>query len=106
MRNDQADTLYGINPITEALKASKRKCYRIIVEDGKKNPRLQALLALVQSKNILIESIPKEEFKKRYRSFVHQGIIGYFSTKKTLGLHELIANALEKSADPILVISD
>ncbi|HIB43960.1 MAG TPA: 23S rRNA (guanosine(2251)-2'-O)-methyltransferase RlmB, partial [Nitrospina sp.] len=51
MRNDQTDTLYGINPITEALKASKRKCFRIIVEDGKKNPRLQALLALVQSKN-------------------------------------------------------
>ena len=48
MRNDQTDTLYGINPITEALKASKRKCFRIIVEDGKKTPRLQALLALVQ----------------------------------------------------------
>ena len=106
MRNDQTDTLYGINPITEALKASKRKCFRIIVEDGKKNPRLQALLALVQSKNILIESILKEEFKKRYRSFAHQGIIGYFSIKETLELQELITGALERSANPILVILD
>ena len=60
---DQADILYGINPITEALKVSKRKCFRIIVENGKINPRLQALIALIQSKNILIESIPKEAFK-------------------------------------------
>jgi len=106
MHNDQADTLYGINPITEALKASKRKCFRIIVEEGRINPRLQALLALVQSKNILIESIPKEEFKKRYRSYIHQGVIGYFSIKETVGLHELITGALEKSANPILVILD
>jgi len=106
MRNDQADTLYGINPITEALKASKRKCFRIIVEDGRKNPRLKALLALVQSKNILIESIPKESFKKRYRSYIHQGVIGYFSIKETVELHELISGVLEKSTDPILVISD
>ena len=49
MRDEQTDTLYGINPITEAVKASKRKCFRIIVEDGEKKPRLQALLALVQS---------------------------------------------------------
>jgi 23S rRNA (guanosine2251-2'-O)-methyltransferase len=106
MHNDQVDILYGINPITEALKASKRKCFRIIVENGKTNTRLQALTALVQSKNILLESIPKEEFKKRYRSYVHQGIIGYFSIKETLGLHDLISEALEKSTNPILVISD
>ena len=104
--NDQTDILYGINPITEALKVSKRKCLRIIVENGKINPRLQALIALAQSKNILVESISKEAFKKRYRSYVHQGIIGYFSIKETLGFHELIAEALEKSTNPILVISD
>ena len=106
MRDEQTDILYGINPITEAVKASKRKCFRIVIEDGKMNPRLKALMTLVRSKNILVKSISKGEFKKQYRPYIHQGIIGYFSTKKTLELHELIANALEKSADPILVISD
>ena len=59
-----------------------------------------------KSKNILIESILKEAFKKRYRSFAHQGIIGYFSIKETLELQELITGALERSANPILVILD
>ena len=106
MRDSQTDILYGINPITEALKVSKRKCFRVVLEGGKINPRLKALMTLVQSKNILIESLAKEEFKKRYRSYFHQGVIGYFSTKETVGLHELITGALEKSANPILVILD
>ena len=106
MREGQTEILYGINPITEALKVSKRKCFRVVLEGGKINPRLKALMTLVQSKNILIEPLSKEEFKKRYRSYIHQGIIGYFSIKETMGLDELITGALEKSANPILVILD
>ena len=85
MHDGQTDILYGINPITEALKVSKRKCFRVVLEGGKINPRLKALMSLVQSKNILIESLPKEEFEKQYRSYIHQGVIGYFSIKETVG---------------------
>ena len=63
MRDEQTDILYGINPITEAVKASKRKCDRIVIEDGISNPRLKALMTLVRSKNIFVKSIPKGEFK-------------------------------------------
>ena len=38
MRDGQTDILYGINPITEALKVSKRKCFRVVLEGGKINP--------------------------------------------------------------------
>ena len=106
MSNDQVNILYGINPIKEAVKASKRKCLRIILEDGKTNPRLKTLLTLVRSKNILIESIPRGEFKKRYHSYAHQGVVGHFSPKKTIWFHELIESALEKSTNPTLVIPD
>ena len=53
----QTDILYGINPVTEALKASKRKCFRLIVEKGKTNPRLKALMMLARSKNVMVESV-------------------------------------------------
>lgn len=106
MTGTQTDILYGINPITEALKASKRKCFRIIVEEGKTNPRLKSLMRLVQSQNLKIESISKSEFKKRYLPYVHQGVIGYFSIKATMALSDLIANALKESECPILVLPD
>lgn len=102
----QTDILYGINPITEALKASKRKCFRIILEKGKTNPRLKSLMKLVQSQNVKIESVSKSEFKKRYLPYVHQGVIGYFSIKVSITLDDLIASALKESEHPILVVPD
>ena len=106
MCDNQTDIIYGINPVTEALKTSERKCFRIIVEEGKTNPRLKALMILVRSKNVKVESISKGEFKKRYRPYVHQGVIGHFSIKAPVALRDLIANALKESEHPILVLSD
>ena len=106
MTDTKTDILYGINPIKEALKASKRICLRVIVEEGKTNPRLISLIKLVRSKNINIETISKSEFKKKHLPYVHQGVIGYFSKKETLTLDNLIANALEESQAPILVLLD
>ena len=106
MTGTQVDILYGINPIKEALKASKRKCLRIIVEEDKTNPRLKSLMRLVRSQNVKVESISKYEFKKRYLPYVHQGVIGHFSIKATMTLGDLIANALKESEHPILVLPD
>ncbi|MCL0039706.1 23S rRNA (guanosine(2251)-2'-O)-methyltransferase RlmB [Nitrospinaceae bacterium] len=106
MRDNKIDVLYGINPILEAVKASKRECFRIIVEGGKTNPRHKALIDLVKSKNILIKSISKEEFKKRYDPHTSQGVVGLFSTKEPVGLNELIARSLEMLTNPILVVPD
>ena len=106
MTDTQTDILYGINPITEALKAYKRKCFRIIVEEGKINPRLKPLIRLARSQNVMVETISKPEFKKRYLSYARQGVIGYFSTKVTMTLSDLIASALKESEHPILVLPD
>ena len=106
MADTQTDILYGINPIMEALKASKRKCFRIIVEEGKTNPRLRPLMKLVRSQNVKIEIISKSEFKKRYLPYVHQGVIGHFSIKGTISLGDLIASTLKESQHPILVLPD
>jgi len=102
----QTDILYGINPIIEALKSSKRKCFRIIVEEGKTSPRLKSLMELVRSQNVRVECLPKHEFKKRYQPYLHQGVIGHFSTKTTMALDDLIASALKKSKHPVLVLLD
>ena len=106
MTDIKTDILYGINPITEALKASKRKCFRIILEEGKSNPRLKSLIKLVQLQNIKVEIISKSQFKKRYLPYTHQGIVGYFSIKSSITLNNLISNALEESEQPILVLID
>ncbi|MCH8157177.1 MAG: 23S rRNA (guanosine(2251)-2'-O)-methyltransferase RlmB [Nitrospinae bacterium] len=100
------DILYGINPILEALKAAERRCYRIIIEKGKSNPRLKSLMDLCHAQRVEVESVAKTEFQKRYRSYSHQGVVGHFSVKETLALEDLIAQAFERTPQPVLVLPD
>ncbi|KMP11475.1 23S rRNA methyltransferase [Candidatus Nitromaritima sp. SCGC AAA799-C22] len=106
MGQSESDILYGINPILEALKASRRRCYRIIVEEGKSSPRLKSLLNLCRTRRVKVESLSKTEFQKRYRPYTHQGVVGHFSVKETLGLTDLIAGAFQETPHPVLILPD
>ncbi len=90
----------------EALLASKRRCYRLIVEQGKTPPRIQAVIELAKEKCIPIEPLPKSAFQNKFKKQVHQGIAGYFSVIVTLELESLIETAFQKSSLPTLVILD
>ena len=41
MKSFDNSTVYGLNPVFEALKARKRRCYKLIIEHGKTQVRLQ-----------------------------------------------------------------
>ena len=58
--------IVGINSVREALSASKRRCYRLVVEQGKTSPRIQAVLKLAEEKQIPIEPLPKSVFQKKF----------------------------------------
>jgi len=97
---------YGINPLFEALKAGKRKCYRIITEEGKTNPRLQPIFEAARAQGVQIETLPRDVFQKKFKGIIHQGVIGYFAEKKTMALADLIKNAFSLSPRPTLALLD
>ncbi len=98
--------IYGINPILEAIKASKRRCYKIVVTQGKRPPRLRPILDACKAQGVKVEVLPRDVFQKKYRSVTHQGVIGYFSEKESIPLDELIRRAFEESPQPTLAILD
>lgn len=98
--------IFGINSVQEALLASNRRCYRLIVEQGNISPRIQTIIEMAKEKLIPIEPKTKSSFQKKFKKQVHQGIAGYFSDIVTLGLEKLIEKAFENSALPTLVILD
>ena len=106
MKPTEQSLIVGINPVREALLASKRCCYRLIVEQGKAPPRIQAVIELAEKNRIPIEPLPKSAFQSKFKNHVHQGIAGYFSNVKSLELKELIETAFQKSSLPTLVILD
>jgi len=106
MEDKKPSILYGINPIQEALKASKRQCHKIVVKAGAANPRVQTLLTLAKSRKARVEEIHPREFQKKYGAYAHQSIIGYFSPKEPLKINDLIQLAFRTSSTPTLVLLD
>tara|TARA_Y100001934_G_C12226975_1_gene713469 strand:- start:193 stop:945 length:753 start_codon:yes stop_codon:yes gene_type:complete len=99
-------TVFGLNPVIEALKAQKRRCYKLVLEKGKSQARMKLLIELAYANKVPIETLPKTTFHKNYRNYNHQGVIGIFSTIKTLDLDELIKQAFKKSSLPTLAALD
>ena len=99
-------TVFGLNPVIEALKARKRRCYKLVLEHGKSQTRLKSLIELAHENKVPIETISKTAFQKKYRNHNHQGVIGIFAVIKTVEFNELIQQAFNKSSLPILAALD
>ena len=106
MNSFDNSTVFGLNPVLEALKAQNRRCYKIIIEQGKPQARLNSLILLAHENKVPIETIPKTAFQKKYRDYNHQGVIGVFAIIPALELEELIKLVFQKSPLPILVALD
>ena len=106
MNSFDHSTIFGLNPVFEALKARKRRCYKLVVEQGKSQIRLNSLIELARENKVPIETIPKTDFKKKYRSHNHQGVVGIFAIIQGLELDELVQRAFQKSRLPVLVVLD
>jgi 23S rRNA (guanosine2251-2'-O)-methyltransferase len=106
MNSFDHSTIFGLNPVFEALKARKRRCYKLIIEQGKSQTRLNLLIELARENNVPIETMPKTDFQKQYRSHNHQGVVGVFAIIQALELDELVQQAFQRSQLPVLVVLD
>jgi len=70
MNSFDNSTVFGLNPVLEALKAQNRRCYKIIIEQGKPQARLNSLILLAHENKVPIETIPKTSAISCVSSFV------------------------------------
>jgi len=68
------EILYGIHPVTEALKAGRRDFVEIYLAAGKISRRIQQAAALADSKGIPIKELATAKLGAIIRSEMHQGI--------------------------------
>ncbi|MDH5639273.1 MAG: 23S rRNA (guanosine(2251)-2'-O)-methyltransferase RlmB, partial [Nitrospinota bacterium] len=60
-RERTQDILFGINPITEAIKAGRRKIFQIIHKEGLQGAPAASLLSLARTKGIQVTTAPMEK---------------------------------------------
>ena len=95
--------IYGLNPVTEALKAGTT--IRTLFVHGQAAKHMSPLIELAGSKSIPIKFVEKDFFESRFDKG-HQGIAAAIAPKKVLDVEELIDGAFRQSAAPLFLVLD
>ena len=66
--------LYGVAPVLECLKARRRDIHKLIVKEGKPNPRIEAILEEAARAGVRVEEAGVQSLGDRTHSESHQGV--------------------------------
>ena len=91
--------IYGINAVTEALKAG---CVVSLRVGPRKDHRLQHLLSLAAQESVPVRRVSDDELDRESGGSSHQGVIADVSERKLYELHELIDEA--QATPPALIV--
>jgi 23S rRNA (guanosine2251-2'-O)-methyltransferase len=92
--------VYGINPVSEALRA--RRVVRIVHERGA-GPRVDALVARAHELRLAIETVDRRALERLTHGGVHQGVAAELQPLAAYTLDELVSEA---DGPPLLVVLD
>jgi 23S rRNA (guanosine2251-2'-O)-methyltransferase len=96
--------VYGIHPVSEALK-SGRPLEKVLIRQGMKHEGVTGLFRLLQEQQIPFQFVPAEKLN-RLTGGNHQGIIAYTSEIEYVALDKLIPSLFEQGRLPALAMLD
>ncbi len=69
--------IYGINPLSEALKSSRCQITEVWVAKGRELTRLQEIIAAAESRTIPIRQVERSKLDSLTANAPHQGVVGF-----------------------------
>ena len=94
-------TIYGINPVVEALRAGRVRAIRVSARGDK---RVEEIFALARQAGVRVERVEAEALERAARGGVHQGVVAELEPRKDHSVAELVAAAAPEP--PLLVVLD
>ena len=99
----ESDWLLGPNAVEAQLETDPTRILEILVEDGKRNPRVDGLVQQLRGLGIAVQRIPRAQFDKRVGSDRHQGIAARWRLPEGLDENDLLV-LVEKATTPVLIL--
>ncbi len=87
------DVLYGVHPVSEALRARPGQLDHVSVareREAKRDPRLEGLLAQCRDAGVRVETEPRDQLTRYARTDAHQGVIAFVRERSFLALEDLL----------------
>jgi len=92
--------IYGINPVTEALRAKRVTALRV---SARADDRLQAMVALAAEQGVPVRRANSDELDRLTSGGVHQGVVADVQDAVSVSVEDLVVGA---AGTPLLVVLD
>lgn len=93
-------TIYGINPVLEALRAGRVTTVRV---SERHDDRLKALLQAAATQRVRVERVTTEVLARHARGGAHQGVVADLIDRQEFSVEELVRGA---ASVPLIVVLD
>src|SRR5438105_10698391 len=98
------DVVYGINPVTEALKARGRGFEYVGVSRERHDGRVQRVIDECRRAGVAVRFLPRQDLDRLAGSSGHQGVVAVTSEKKYADLDDVLA--AKKGEHALVVVLD
>jgi 23S rRNA (guanosine2251-2'-O)-methyltransferase len=102
----KTEILYGIHPVSEALKAGRRDIFKIYVAKENISERLEKVLALAESLKISIERPNSLHLKKLSGTTQNQGVGAEVGPYPLVKFSELLNGIRDAKSNPCILLLD
>lgn len=85
-----SDVLYGIHPVTEALKRRERRFDYVAVSKDRSDPRVLRIIDDCRAQGVTVKFVPREDIDKATQTNTHQGIMAVTSRKVYSDIDDLL----------------
>ncbi|MBM4465102.1 MAG: 23S rRNA (guanosine(2251)-2'-O)-methyltransferase RlmB [Chloroflexi bacterium] len=100
------EVLYGRNAVREALRARRRKVYKLVLAVGTKETGIVAdMVTLASNSGVPIQRVERQQLD-RLGDFSHQGLAAEASPYPYVELAEILAQADQRQETPLLLLLD
>jgi len=100
------EIIYGINPLTEALRTEPCRLLKIAVAKGAMKEALNRILNLAEAKKIPVSFEEKREIEKLSGHGAHQGVVGFYPSFAYADMDQLIRNRHPASPFHLILLLD
>jgi 23S rRNA (guanosine2251-2'-O)-methyltransferase len=102
----QRDKIFGVNPVTEALKAGRPIQRLLIAEQRKADRDVQSILRLAKEKGVEIRITTRDALNREAPNGLHQGVIAATAAMEYATLDDILQAPAKRGEVPLFIILD
>lgn len=100
------NVVFGVLPVTEALKSGARRVERVLIADGAGEKRLTEITELARGAGLHFQRVPREQLTRLTGPDAnHQGVVAVVSAAEYADADQVLARVAEKDL-PFLLLLD